>query len=184
MFLSLGGCGGSSAPSASPEAKPKPEPVRITQFYASDPKLPRGVKGSLCYGVENAEKVDLAPPVDAMWPSHVRCIEISPKQNTTYTLTAYGADGSRATKTAEVVVGAPPPRLYDLSVNSTLVNAGDRVVVCFKVENAKSVKAAPGHFDAGANCITDEPAKTTVYKISALGGDNQVDSGTVTVKVR
>ena len=35
----------------------------------------------------------------------------------------------------------------------------------------------------GTNCIADKPSKTTTYKITALGGDNEIDTGTVTIKV-
>jgi hypothetical protein len=87
-------------------------------------------------------------------------------------------------KTVDVAVGAAPPRVYDLSVNSAEVHPGEQIVVCFKVDNAKSVKAGPGHFDKERNCISDQPKKTTVYKIAALGGDNQIDNGSVTVKVK
>jgi hypothetical protein len=162
----------------------KPSPVKITQFYASDRKIPRGVTGKLCYGVESAEKVELSPAVEVVWPSPVRCLDISPDRNTTYTLTATGADGSKASKTVDVVVGAAPPRIYDLSVNSAQVHPGEQIVVCFKAENTKSFKAGPGHFDKMRNCITDKPMKTTVYKITATGSDNQIDTGTVTVRVK
>jgi hypothetical protein len=185
MAVVCGNCGsGPSTAKTTIQQKPKAEPARITQFYATDKKIPRGVKGTLCYGVENAAKVELTPAVEVLWPSPVRCFEISPKQNTTYTIRALGEDGSQDTKTVEVKVGSPPPRLYDLSATSAQVHAGEQVIVCFKVENATGVKAGPGHFDKDRNCITDNPKKTTVYKISALGGDNQLDSGTVTVKVR
>jgi len=177
-------CG--SGPSAKPtaEVKPKAVAVKVTQFYAEDTKIPRGVPGHLCYGVENASKVELSPADADVWPAQSRCIEVTPKQKTTYTLTAYGEDGSKDSKTLDVTVGAAPPRLYDLSVNSAQVHSGEQIVVCFKVENVTSVKAGPGHFDKGRNCITDRPSKTTVYKITAYGGDKQMDSGTVTVKVK
>jgi hypothetical protein len=84
----------------------------------------------------------------------------------------------------EVAAGAAPPRLYDLSVNSALVNPGEQIVVCFKAENAKSLKAGPGYFDKERNCIADKPMKTTVYRMTAYGEDRQVDTATVTVKVR
>jgi hypothetical protein len=158
--------------------------VKVAQFYATDTKIPKGLKGTLCYSVENASKVELTPAAEDVWPSASRCFEVSPKESTKYSLTAIGADGARDTKTVELTVGAAPPRLYDLSVNSVLVHPGDPVVVCFKVENATSVRAGPGHFDPERNCITDQPKKTTSYKISALGADRQIDSGTVTVKVQ
>jgi hypothetical protein len=188
MFIGCLGCGSRTANKApagkTSEAAPKPSPVKITQFYASEHKIPRGLKAQLCYGVESAEKVELSPAADDVWPSPVRCIEISPKANTTYTLTATGADGSKASKTVDVVVGSAPPRIYDLSVNSVQVHPGEQIVVCFKAENARSFKAGPGHFDKMRHCITDKPAKTTEYKITAYGGDNQIDTGTVTVKVK
>ena len=37
-------------------------PPKITQFYATAPKLQRGEKETLCYGVENATDVWLSPP--------------------------------------------------------------------------------------------------------------------------
>jgi len=181
--LLISGCGSTSVATTS-ATKPKAEPVKITQFYASDKKLPRGVKGNLCYGVDHASKVELSPAVEDVWPAMTRCIEISPKQTTHYTLTAYGDDGSKDTKTVDVAVGAAPPRIYDLTATSDQVHPGQLIAVCFKVENTTSVKASPGHFDSSRNCITDQPTKTTTYKVFALGGDRQIDTGSVTVKVK
>jgi hypothetical protein len=161
-----------------------PQAVKIVQFYAVDRMIPTGTKGKLCYGVENAVKLKLDPPADEVYPAVSRCIEISPNQRkTTYSLTAWGADGAKQTKSVEVTAGAPPPRLYDLRADSIDVRRGALVKVCFKVENAQKVKATPGKLDARTNCISDKPRKTTTYKITALGGDKEMDSGTVTVKV-
>ena len=45
-----------------PVARKTESPVRITQFYTTTPQLPRGEKGLVCYGVENAKSVWLSPP--------------------------------------------------------------------------------------------------------------------------
>ncbi len=185
LCLALAGCG--SNPPAEKKAAAEPvaaEKVKITQFYSPSPLVPRGLHGQLCYGVENASKVEINPPVEEVWPSPARCFDITPKQKTTFTLTAYGANGSRDSKSVLITVGSAPPKLYDLSVNSTQVKPGDLVVVCFKADNAKSIKAGPGHLDRDRNCLSDNPKKTTTYRIVALGGDNEQDSGTVTVHVR
>lgn len=188
--IALAACGSSTQPGKSKaqdtasKASAPAAHVKITQFYSPDPLIPRGMNGKLCYGVENASKVEVSPRADDVWPSPARCFDISPKQKTEYTLTAYGADGSKDTKSVLVTVGAARPRLYDLSVNSTQVKSGDPVVVCFKADNAKSIKATPGHLDREKNCVTDNPHRTTTYKIVALGSDNEQDSGTVTVRVR
>src|SRR5579884_2413149 len=93
VVLLSAGC--SSSPSR--KAEPKPEPVekaKITQFYAVQAMLPKGLTGKLCYGVENTKKLELKPPVDDVYSAMTRCFEVTPKKTTTYTLTAYGADGS------------------------------------------------------------------------------------------
>lgn len=184
VSMAVFSCGKNTPTVTASGEKKTVEHAKITQFYAPQALLPKGLKGTLCYGVEHATKVELRPAGDEVWPSPARCVEISPKVKTTYTLTAYGDDGTKDAKTVEVNVGAPPPRLYDLSVNATHVRPGEKVTVCFKVENVRDVKASPGKLDRHYNCIFDNPKKTTTYKIRALGGDGQEDSGTVTVKVR
>jgi hypothetical protein len=175
LTLALAGC-------KQPAAK-----ARITQFKVTPSFLPTGISGKLCYGVENAAKLELNPRVEDLLPASDRCIDITPARTTTYTLTAYGADsapGNEDKKSVEVRVGAPPPRLSDLAASSTNIKRGASVRVCFKVENAKSVSAKPGRLDRKTNCLVDYPRKTTTYKISAFGPDSGQDSGTVTVKVR
>ncbi len=177
-------CGKTSPTVTATGEKKLIEHAKITQFYAAQPMLPKGTTGNLCYGVEHATKVEMTPSVEDLWPAPARCFEIAPKQKTTYTLTAYGDDGSKDTKTLEVTVGAPAPRVHDLSVNAIQVHPGEMVRVCFKVDNAKNVKASHGKLDRTVNCVTDSPKKTTTYTITAYGGNQQEDSGTVTVKVQ
>jgi hypothetical protein len=160
-----------------------PAHARIAHFKATSSFLPTGASGKLCYGVENATKLDLNPPVEYLLPASERCIDITPQQTTTYTLTAWGPDGGQDKKSFEVRVGAPLPRLSDLIASSTEIKPGAWVKICFKVENARSVQARPGKLDRRTNCLTDSPRKTTTYKISALGPDREEDDGTVTVKV-
>jgi hypothetical protein len=176
IALTCFGCGSA--------ATSKPSPAHITRFDFPEKKVPKGVKAQLCYGVENASKVEVTPAAGDMYPAPARCVPVEPAGKTSYTLTAYGADGSKDTKTAEIDVGPAPPRIYDVTSTATSVRKGEVVVVCFMVENATSVKAEPGRFDAKKNCITDRPVKTTDYRISALGGDRQIDNASVTVHVR
>src|SRR5579885_1814535 len=70
------GCGSGSAPSGGQKPQTVPPPaahVKITQFYSPDPLVPRGMSGKLCYGVENASKLELSPHADDVWPSPARC---------------------------------------------------------------------------------------------------------------
>ncbi|HWF06914.1 MAG TPA: hypothetical protein VG297_00545 [Bryobacteraceae bacterium] len=164
---------------------PKAEKPNITQFKANPAVLAAGISGKLCYGVENAARLELTPRVEDILPASERCIDIAPKATTVYTLTAFGADpaAGQDMKQVEVKVGPPPPRISDLKANSTQVRRGAMVRVCFKVQNAKSVDGKPGKLNRRTNCLTDYPKKTTTYRINAHGGDKEEDSGTVTVKV-
>ncbi len=161
-----------------------PAPVKITQFRVTPALIPKGITGKLCYGVENAATIDVNPPVEKLLPSPERCIDIAPAQATTYTLTAYGADGSKVSRSLDVRVGNPPPRLSELSATPTEVKRGTQVVVCFKAENARDIKVSKGKLTPGKNCLTDRPKKTTSYKVTVFGADREEDSGTVTVSVR
>lgn len=68
----------------------------IMSFYASPGSIHRGDSAELCYGVANATSVDIDPrPSEGIWPSLDRCVSISPKKTTTYTLTAMDAKGQK-----------------------------------------------------------------------------------------
>jgi len=69
----------------------------ILNFYALPGRIHRGDEAQLCYGVSNAKTVTINPPVEGVWPSLNRCINISPKKSTTYTFTAQDAAGNSKT---------------------------------------------------------------------------------------
>jgi hypothetical protein len=74
----------------------------ILRFFPYPGEVKRGDSTMLCYGVSNAKSVTLEPQPNAVWPAFERCISVSPKKTTTYTLTATDAAGH--TKSATVVV--------------------------------------------------------------------------------
>jgi hypothetical protein len=74
----------------------------ILHFYASPPAVRRGEAAQLCYGVSNAKAVRLNPPDGAVWPSHNRCLSLTPTRTTTYTLTIEDAGGH--TRTASLTL--------------------------------------------------------------------------------
>jgi hypothetical protein len=171
----------------SPPRSSKPEPVRITQFYATAPKLSRGDKELLCYGVENAKTVWLSPPRQELTASVSRCVEVNPSSATTYTLSAEGATGQPATQEVNVDVGPPRARILEVKVSTLELKRGDQLSICYRVENAKSVEIQPIHFRSGPRpdaCTMTSPRETTTYVVSAVGADGGKDEERVTVKVR
>src|SRR6516164_3842345 len=154
-------------------AKPAPvavDSVRIVNFYATAPRLPRGEKELLCYGVENAKTVWLEPPRQELSAALSRCVEVEPKEKTTYTLTAQDAAGKQATQQVTVTIGAAKPKIVEVKVSSLEIAKGDPVSICWKTENAK-VKVSPlfSPQPAMPNCVVDVPQKTTNYTVTAIG---------------
>jgi hypothetical protein len=165
------------------QRSPAPSHAKITEFKADPASLASGVTGRLCYGVENATRLDLTPHVETILPSSSNCLDIVPHETTVYTLTAYGPDGKADTRAVEVKVGPPQPGVADLVAKPVSVKRGHPVKVCFKVRNAKSVTARPGKLDRKTNCLVDYPRKTTTYRVTAHGDGHEQDTGTVTVNV-
>jgi hypothetical protein len=72
--------------------------------YAANPvTIQAGEQSSLCYSVSNAKTVSIDPQTDEpVWPAFSRCVHVSPRKTTEYTLTI--EDGAGHTKTATVEV--------------------------------------------------------------------------------
>jgi hypothetical protein len=72
--------------------------------YAANPPIIRaGEKSSLCYSVSNAKAVKIEPEAEEpVWPAYSRCVHVSPRKTTNYTLTI--EDGAGHTKSASVEV--------------------------------------------------------------------------------
>src|ERR1035441_1461017 len=101
-----------------------PEGARITQFYSTLAQVGRGEKALVCYGVENATAVWLEPPRHELSAALARCVEVSPTADTTYKLTAQGADGKTVTRGLRVKVGAPRARLVNVTASAGEGTAG------------------------------------------------------------
>src|SRR5689334_3821153 len=78
--------------------------VKILSFNATPGAIHRGETTSLCYGVSNAKTVKIDPEVKDIWPSMQRCVDISPTQDTIYTITAADEKGKTETATLTVKV--------------------------------------------------------------------------------
>jgi hypothetical protein len=76
----------------------------ILNFYAAPGVIHRGESAQLCYGVSNAKTVRLEPQTAEVWPSQARCVDVSPRKDTTYTLTAEDGKGNTRTSSLTVTV--------------------------------------------------------------------------------
>ena len=178
----LAGCAGPEKPVPKAPLEPK-----ITQLYAPQPSVAAGETAKICYGVENAKSVWIAPPTRELSAALARCIEVEPKAKTTYTLTVEGAEGKRVSQDITIGVGGARPKLVNVNISALEVKAGDTVTVCYTAENARSVTIDPPGYHGGASakgCAAHKPLKTTTYVVTVTGVDGDKDQEQVTVKVR
>jgi len=78
--------------------------LAIRGLYVSPRTIHPGESAQLCYDVANAKTVTLDPPAGEVWPSHSRCLNISPRKTTTYTLTIKDAAGKTVSQSVELPV--------------------------------------------------------------------------------
>ena len=67
--------------------------LRIVNFYAYPGVIRPGSHATICYGVTGAKEVRIEPPVEEVWPAISHCLQVSPRKDTEYTLTAEDAAG-------------------------------------------------------------------------------------------
>jgi len=78
--------------------------LTILGFYATPATILWGEKTQLCYSVSNSKSVRIEPPVENVWPSFSRCVEVAPEKDTVYRLIAEDAAGHKAIATTTVKV--------------------------------------------------------------------------------
>jgi hypothetical protein len=78
--------------------------LAIRGFYVSPRAIHAGESAQLCYDVANAKTVTLDPPAGEVWPSHSRCVNVSPRKTTTYILTIQDAAGKSVSQSVELPV--------------------------------------------------------------------------------
>jgi hypothetical protein len=75
----------------------------ILGYSANPAVIGAGEKSSLCYSLSNAKAVKIEPPTEEpVWPAFSRCVHVSPRKTTKYTLTI--EDGAGHTKSATLEV--------------------------------------------------------------------------------
>ncbi len=78
--------------------------LTIIAFYTTAPVIRMGETAQLCYGVASAESVRIEPPVEHVWPSASRCVDVAPTTDTVYKLVAEDADGNIDTAEATIKI--------------------------------------------------------------------------------
>lgn len=193
VLLVLAGCSEAPPPAGRESAS---RPARIVQFYISPSVIERGQQSLVCYGVENARAVRIDPPVEELKPAYNRCFAVSPERDTTYTLTAEGADGGAVSRSIGLEVRPPspaarreetPPLILQLAASAEETAPGRPVTICYRAAPGASVRLEPevAAFKPGEKaCFSVAPRQTTTYTLSASAPGGRRDRQTITIRVR
>lgn len=135
-------------------------------------------KTVLCYGVTNAKSLRIDPPVEGVSPALSRCVEIRPKAETIYTLTAEGSDGKSVSQSVTVRIGANTgdlPKINSFKIDGAQKDYSGKNVysVSFSVQNADEVSIIPPVFStlhrSPSGTFSVKPETTTTYTLIAKG---------------
>jgi hypothetical protein len=185
------GCSAPQVPQKT--AAPASDPVKITAFYPRDAIVTEGGKTVLCYGVTNAKSVHIDPPVEGVSPALSRCVEIRPRGETRYTLTAEGADGQLVTQSAVVHIGTDTstlPRISSFQIDGKSKDYAGKAVynLSFSDQNAEEVSIDPPVFPtlhgAPSGSFSVRPDKTTTYTLKVKGRNGHVVEKQLTIEVK
>lgn len=166
--------------------------MKITAFYARDVLVIEGGSTVLCYGVSNARSVRLDPPVESITPSLNRCIEVRPKGETRYTLTAEGSVGESVSESVTIRVGADQsslPRITSFQIDGKQKDYAGQTIftLSFGCQNAEEVSIDPPVFPtlhgAPSGQFSVKPDKTTTYTLIVEGKNGHVARQQLTVEV-
>jgi hypothetical protein len=167
--------------------------VKILQFYARDGALTEGKSTVICYGVVNAKTVTIEPAMSGIGPSLNRCVEVAPKRDTTYTLTAEGENGKKVSAALTIQLHADAellPHINSFGVGKHLEENGKHIfLLAFTFENGKDVSIDPPVVppivdSAPFGQFYVEPEKTTTYTLTVTGKTGHKAQKKLTVEVK
>ena len=155
--------------------------VTISSFTSSPALIRSGDQATLQWNVSGATSVSIDHDVGAV--SQQGTTQVTPTENTTYTLTAGGTSGSTTASTTVSVVPAGTPIITSFAASPTMITAGQSSTLEWNVTGAGSASINGGIGTvpmAGSATIT--PSENTTYTLTALGSPGTAIS-TVTVTV-
>lgn len=147
---------------------------------------PPGSPAELCYEVTGARTLEIKPDVGKVEPVDKGCRTVKPTRTTTYELAATGTDDQTVTKEAIVNIVQPPARIVRFDVSADNIKAGEKVRMCYRVEDATSanIENLTHNVKLGLEtCGNVEPKRTTVYTLQARNLDGHSVSKQVRVTV-
>jgi hypothetical protein len=149
--------------------------LRILMFYSAEAAPRPGRPATVCYGVVNAVKVRLDPPLAKVSPAPSRCFAVTVDRPRMLTLTATGKDGEEAVAAFRLGVKTPRPVVTSLQLSTFTPMRGEAVTLCYATRYATKVRLepeGPSLAPAGRHCVEWHP-DAPAYRLVAEGKDGR-----------
>lgn len=190
--LAAAGCGSKGpAPAAAPP--PPPGGAAIVSFVASPDVIAPGGQAVLRWAVANAASLTLTSNPPAAVPALQltdTSLSVAPAQDTTYTLSVQGQDGtSSASRTLSVIVAPPPSVTLQAAAASVARGAGLQLRWSATFAQDYTLLSTPQGGSAAATHVGTalgarvRPLADTSYVVQALGPGGSSTSNAVAVSV-
>ena len=159
------------------------QPVAITEFSATPTEIQPGQSVKLCYGMTAAGKATLTPVGDIAIVRQ-ECVDLKPQETTEYTLTVFGEEGSKQSRSVKVTVQKPGQAAQVLDFRVGQDGQGKAAKLCYSTANAVSATIEP---DVGSlkllpeGCVPIAPKQATTYTLVVNGPEGQQDTKAVSV---
>lgn len=165
-----------------PPAPPTPAPT--CTLTASPMSITSGNSSTLTWSTSNASSVSLNNNIGGVAVSGNR--SVSPTTNTTYVLTATGANGTSVTCSQAITVTTPPPApqapTCSLTANPTTIVSGINATLTWTTSNATGVTIQGGNASVSGS-MTVAPTLNTTYTLVATGQGGQTVTCTAPITV-
>ncbi len=156
----------------------------INSFTASPMTIAPGEVTTLSWETVNATSVDIDQGV-LTGGQPTGTIMVSPTANTTYTLTAKGADGSTVTAMVTVMVQVGGPVIDSFTASPMMIFEGQTVTLNWQTTDATSVDIDQGTLTGGqpSGALMVTPTADTTYTLTARDDAGLTSTAMVNVVV-
>lgn len=156
---------------------PVPTPPSVSSFQANPQTIQTGQSARLSWSVTGATLLRIEP---AIGPVTGSTILVTPKETTTYTLTASNAAGSATSKTT-VIIQEPrplptPPSIASFDANPQTVENGQSTKLSWSVSGATSLRIDPTIGAVTGSSTLVKPKESTTYTLTASNAAGSVTS--------
>jgi sugar lactone lactonase YvrE len=157
--------------------------VSVLSFTADRTSLNFGESTKLRWTTSNASYVNITGVGSLLPPNALE--NITPRETTTYLLTAYSsvnANATTATASVTVTVTITQAIVY-FAVNPPQIRTGERATLSWATVKATAVSIDNLGPQALIGSILVAPLAATTYRLTALGGPNGTETATATLSV-